>query len=266
MATKPTAAKPGTARERTRERQRQIQKFLFRLQEPPTPQRWERTTDGIHWEPCAPPVDPPPNEIDIVGAVDDQLRVGARHTTDADEFVLECSSEWHFARFTGDGATMASLVYSVAFHLAGKDGTLFVSVPNLARYLNAKEYPVRKAAELLVLSGFFQRSGASGDDDGGTRAYRPVPHSEWAKSHPGMCCHRFKMHGCDPDAALGRAMYAATDGRFKFYGNVLKGWRKLGFTDTELAEHCRAFWQADQRRHGFRTRFAAYLRTVKGQQ
>src|SRR5579859_5224818 len=68
----------------------------------------------------------------LAAAVEDALRTGLKQTNKEQEeengFRLHCNAEYHFARFTGDGATVAPLLYSISFHLAGDSKNFFISM------------------------------------------------------------------------------------------------------------------------------------------
>jgi hypothetical protein len=40
---------------------------------------------------------------------------------------IECCAEFHFARFTGKGSTLAETLYHISFHLAKKSRSFFVN-------------------------------------------------------------------------------------------------------------------------------------------
>jgi hypothetical protein len=185
-------------------------------------------------------------------------RAGLRCVPEDEVAPYHCSSEWHFARFTGDGASLAPLVYGVMFHLASKSGDAFPSVQKLGRYLNVNDDYLYAAAGVLVIAGWLE---VLESEQGKTVHYRPVGHEEWAKKHPGFCIHKDELPYHDMDE-LGRALYGILGGE-KYHPNVLKGLRNTGVTDAGIKLAAVQFMKTDHGNGGGkdrRKRFQAYLR------
>jgi hypothetical protein len=190
------------------------------------------------------------------------LRTGIRQVPEGEVAPYHCSSEWHFARFTGDGATLAPLVYGVMFHLASKSEDAFPSIQKLGRYFNVNDDYLYAAARVLVLSGWLE---VLESERGKTVHYRPVGHQEWAGKHPGFCVHKDELYFSMGDE-LGRALYGILGGE-KYHPNVLKGLRNTGATDAAIKLAAVQFMKTD-RGNGEgkdrRKRFQAYLREHAG--
>jgi hypothetical protein len=197
----------------------------------------------------------------LAGAVDDMLRTGLRQVDPDEEMALECGSEYHMARFSGPGATLAPLLYSVSMRVGGKSGDFFPSLKKMGRYLNVTDDDaLYGAASLLEASGFWERIEAP---LGKPVKYRPVPHSEWELNHPGFCTRKTEFPFRDDDtlAKLGTALYGVLGE--EFFPNVLKGWRKFG-TDEQLVEYAKEFLVQDAGQENGaarRIRFGQYLRS-----
>lgn len=186
----------------------------------------------------------------LAAAVEDALRTGLKQTDkereEEKEFRLHCNAEYHFARFTGEGATLAPLLYGISFHLAGTSKNFFISMQEIARFLEVKEDALYSAAHLLVASGFWevleQRKGNSS-------RYRPIGHEEWAARNRGRYCTVKCEHphrDDTPQHELGRKLFAITGE--KFWDSAVERWRKLG-TDEQLEQWAREF-MADENGNG----------------
>lgn len=171
-----------------------------------------------------------------------------------------CSSEWHFARFTGKGAYHAHLIYTTSLHLSKKSGVFFASIPRLATYLGCDERSVRKAIKLLLDTGFLIKLA---EEPGKSVRYKPVHHRDWAVSHPGCCAEKLEMPSWFGDGdPLGRALYAASGGNFKTYPNFLKGMRNIGHDDAAILRFWGEFLLVD-RPAGPRWHDGVYARFMK---
>jgi hypothetical protein len=123
-------------------------------------------------------------------AIDDLHRTGLKRVNPENEdSAFHCSAEWHFARFTGDGSSLAPLVYNIVFRIAGESGNFAASIAKVAKYLGVNKRYVFDAANLLVTAGFFEVIEA---EQGKATQYRPVSHSDWAKKRPGYCTKKIE--------------------------------------------------------------------------
>lgn len=182
----------------------------------------------------------------LAAAVEDALRTGLKQTDkekeEEKEFRLHCNAEYHFARFTGDGATLAPLLYGISFHLAGTSKNFFISMQEIARFLEVQEDALYSAAHLLVASGFWQ---VLEQRKGGSSRYRPIGHEEWAARNRGRYCTVKCEHPNRDDVpqhVLGRKLFAITGE--KFWDSAVERWRKLG-TDEQLEQWAREFMADD---------------------
>ncbi len=171
---------------------------------------------------------------------------------------LYCSAEWHLVRM---GSELACAIYSLALRLSQETGRFSVSIPTLAAYFGVDERAVRKAIQTLVAEGFFTELTA---EPGKSKTYQAASHKDWAESHPAKCAEKLDFPWSKGDP-LGRALYAACDGRTKFfYPNVLAGMRKIGHSDEQIVAHWKAFLLADkpegERWKRVIKRFMEYLR------
>ncbi|HTC46124.1 MAG TPA: hypothetical protein VK722_02290 [Candidatus Aquilonibacter sp.] len=191
-------------------------------------------------------------------AIRDQERGGLKRINpDNEDSPFHCSAEWHFARFTGDGASLAPLVYGIAFHIAGDSGNFAASVVRIAKYLNAKEDYVYSAVNLLVLTGFFQVIEA---EKGKPTQYRVVGHKQWAETHPGYCTKKIEKLFPDEDP-LGKKLFGILGGE-EYFPNLLKGLRNTGATDEQIEQAGKLFMEHDKGNgsRGRRKRFQDQLR------
>lgn len=147
-----------------------------------------------------------------------------------------CSSEWHLARLK---AKHAALIYSFAFHLAGKTGVFYASIPRLAEHFAADERSIRKAVRALAELGLFEKLPTA---PGAPVRYRPVPHTEWAKNHPGQCTEKCPTTW-DSEAkdTLGMELHAISGGQYTTHAHFLKAMRKTEHSDAAIREHFRTF-------------------------
>jgi hypothetical protein len=163
---------------------------------------------------------------------------------DEPAYPLECSAEFHFARFTGMGATLAPLVYGVMMHVAKTDGVWWMSMQKLARYLGQnRDEVIYAAVDLLVKAGFLK---VAKRELGAATHYEVVGHKEWAAKYPGYCIckeEKFPWPSDSDEAPLGVKLYAITG--MKYFENVLKGWRKTGLTDEEICACMKRFIRTD---------------------
>jgi hypothetical protein len=191
-------------------------------------------------------------------AIDDLNRTGLRRVNpDNQDSPFHCSAEWHFARFTGDGASLAPLVYNVVFRIAGDSGNFAASAAKIAQYLNVNVRYVFDAANLLVASGFFQVIEA---EQGKPTKYKPVGHAEWVEKHPGYCTKKIEKLFPDEDE-LGKKLYGILGGE-KYFPNLLKGLRNTGATDEQIEQAGKDFMERDKGNgsRGRRKRFQDHLR------
>jgi hypothetical protein len=194
----------------------------------------------------------------LLRGIDDLLRTGLRTIkADDEDSPLHCSSEYHFARMSGEGSTLVPLLYAVSFHLAGESKSFRLSMQKLRSYLNVKKDDyIYAAAYLLVASGFWEKIEA---ERGKPVMYRPVGHSEWAQKHPGFCTSMIKLPYSDGDE-LGRVLHGILGE--KYFDNVLQGLRNTGATDEQIKEAARKFIVEDRNRGSGkerRKRFQKYL-------
>lgn len=201
--------------------------------------------------------------------VHDAIHTGERTVDpDKEDSPIHCCAEWHFARFSGPGATLVPLLYQISFHLAHESGNFFLSGQKVARYLGAKPANIYAAAHLLVASGFWKKIEA---ELGKVVKYSPVGHQAWAEMHPGRCTQKLEMNFTQDDeelAALGRNLYAIMGGE-QFFPHVLLGIRKAadGYSDQQICELAKQFMDSDNGKgdgKARRKRFVAFLRTLDG--
>jgi len=199
----------------------------------------------------------------LLRAIEDVQLTGLRKIDrNEEDSPMECNAEWHFARFNDKGASLAPLIYSIAFHLAKESGEFFVSAQKLARFLhvNGDKY-IYAAIHLLVASGFFEVIEA---EVGKSVKYRPVGHKEWAQRHPGYCTAMQQPEHFKGGDELGRQLYGIMGGEHFFEG-VLKGFRKSGLSDEEICDHAKIFMQDDRNKGSGkerRKRFGEYLKPI----
>ena len=177
---------------------------------------------------------------------------------DEQDSPIECSAEYHFARFTGDGATIAPLIYQIAFRLAKKSETFNLSAKKLAAYLDVNAEYVYKALRLLVDAGFLRRIEKKA---GRPTLYRPISHRDWQPEHPNCCTAMIKLPYSEGDQ-LGRQLHGILGGE-TFFPNVLTGFRKSGLSDAEICDHAKQFLQEDKGKGSGkerRKRFGEYLK------
>jgi hypothetical protein len=192
-------------------------------------------------------------------AIDDLNRTGLRRVNpENQDSPFHCSAEWHFARFTGDGSSLAPLVYNIVFRIAGESGNFAASAEKIAKYLNVNVRYVYDAANLLVAAGFFQVIEA---EQGKPSQYRPVGHKEWADKHPGYCTTKIEKLFPDEDE-LGKKLFGILGGE-KYFPNTLKGLRNTGATDEQIEQSGKDFMMQDKGNgsKGRRKRFQDYLRS-----
>jgi hypothetical protein len=178
---------------------------------------------------------------------------------------FHCSAEWHFARLQGKGRFFAATLYSFAFHLSKSTGSFFASIPRMAEYFGVDERTVRKALHALEQTGFFELLAKP---RGRPRQYRVVGHKEWASLRPGVCPQKEQTPWEDePKDELGKMLYAISAGRFRPYPNFLKGMRRTGHSDLEIARHFRGFMKTYRPKNmriyamGLCKQFMSYLRS-----
>lgn len=194
----------------------------------------------------------------LLQAIDALLRTGLRTVNpDNEDAPIECCAEYHFARMSGVGATLAPLLYFISFRLAKESGNFHLSLQKLQRFLNVqKDDYMYAAAYLLAASGFWEVIEAP---LGEPVRYRPIGHEEWARKHPGFCTSRLKLAYSDGDE-LGRALYGILGE--EYFDNVLKGLRNTGASDEQIKEAAKQFMAEDKNRgvgRERRKRFQEYL-------
>jgi hypothetical protein len=171
---------------------------------------------------------------------------------------FHCSAEWHFAQFTGRGASHAVLIHSLALHVAGKSGVFAASVPTLAAYFKADERSIRKALHMLEASGFVELIS---QHPGESVKYRPIRHRDWEATHPGRCTAKAVVAEGD---TLGVELHAISGGRFKPYPNLVKAMRKTGHSAEQIKQHFRTFATQEnpvgRKWTGFAGHFLKYLK------
>jgi len=178
----------------------------------------------------------------VGGPAEIKKRTGLRPIgEDEPSYSLECSAEFHFARFTGAGAKLAPLVYGVMMHVAKTDGEWWMSMQKLARYLGTENNDdiLYAAVDLLVKAGFLETIKP---ETGRPTRYAVVGHKDWAEKYPGYCIRKeesFPWPNESDVAALGVKLYAITG--MKYFENVLVGWRKIGLPDEEICDHMKRF-------------------------
>jgi hypothetical protein len=200
----------------------------------------------------------------MLDAIHEAVRTGLRtiDPDDPDEMMpLYCSAEYHFARFTGPGSSLAVLLYNLSLRLSKESGYFQASMQDIARYLNVIEDKyIYAAVRLLVASGFWQVVEA---ERGKAAKYHPVHHTEWSQRHPGFCCVKYEFPHKDQTelAQLGAILHGILGE--KFFTNVLKGWLKLAGHPDAVVKHAKEFMLQDAG-HGAgkerRKRFSQYLR------
>lgn len=177
---------------------------------------------------------------------------------------IECSSDYHFARFTGDGAAVAPLLYARAMCIAGESGNFFVSLEGLEGYLNCDRHVLGNAARLLTFSRFFRRNEGR---KGKPTSYTPISHAEWTKTNGGIYCvkkQQFPWRNDSELAAFGTRLYGITNE--KWFDNVLKGIINAGQGAgiDAICEAAKEFMVSDADRHTIgrsrRKRLQSYLK------
>jgi hypothetical protein len=164
----------------------------------------------------------------LLDAIHEAARTGLRtiDPDDPDEMMpLKCSAEYHFARFTGPGSSLAVLLYNISLRLSKNSGYFQLSMQDSKRYLNVQEDKyIYAAVRLLVAAGFWQVLEA---ERGKPVKYHPINHTEWSQRHPGFCCVKYEFPHKDESEIyeLGARLYGILGE--KFFVNVLKGWLKL---------------------------------------
>ena len=114
-------------------------------------------------------------------AIADLHSTGLRHIDgEKEDSPLHCSAEWHFARFKGDGASLAPLLYALSFKVAHESENFEVSGQKLAKYFNVDDKYLYSAIHLLVASWFWIPTEVA---KGKPTKYRPISHKEWEKKH-----------------------------------------------------------------------------------
>jgi hypothetical protein len=201
-----------------------------------------------------------------IAVVDDKARIGRVRISEDEVSPLYCSAEWHIARFKGAGVFYCYPIYSLAFRLSQNSGRFTPSIPTLAKYLKADEKVIRGAIHLLTLAGLFVMLEAA---EGKSVAYRPVPHEEWAESHPGYCINKDELPAYMRGDALGRDMHAVSGGRYKTFSNYLKAFRKVVNDDAAILDHWRRYVElhdlaGQSWKKGVTRRFLEFLRTETG--
>lgn len=175
-----------------------------------------------------------------------------------------CSAEWHFARLTGKGATLAAIIYSHSLRLSKKSSVFSASVPRLAAYFGVDERTVRKAIRALVALGFFE---IARQEAGVSVNYRPVHHRDWSVKYPGRCTEKLEMPWADEQQdTLGPELHAISGHRFTVFPNFIKAMRKTGHSDASIRGHFRTYVQqtlptGKQWRNGFAGHFIQFLKT-----
>lgn len=196
----------------------------------------------------------------VIDDVDAMLRTGIRHLADdtEEEYFAQCSAEWHFSRFVGDGADLAVAVYNLAMRIAGHDGGVFFpSIKNLARYFDKSTHQVSEALHLLADAQFFERP--KDQRPGETVRYVVVSHKTWAGRHPGCCCRKAELPDYMMGDPLGRTMYGISGGKMRFFPEWLTSARKYTddagilaafqtFADAEMAPGGKDFREAPFKR------------------
>lgn len=191
-------------------------------------------------------------------AIHDQSRTGLRKVNpENQDSPFHCSAEWHFARFTGDGAALAPLVYNMMFHVAGESGNFAASAVKIAKYLNVTDRYVYDAVGVLVAAGFLQ---VIEEELGKPTQYRPIAHKEWAEKHPGFCTKKIEKLFPDEDP-LGPKLFGILGGE-KYFPNLLKGLRNTGATDEQIEQSAKDFMEHDKGNgsRSRRKRFQDHLR------
>ncbi len=200
-------------------------------------------------------------------AVWDAMRAGIRTTDkqaeEAQGYRLNCCAEYHFARMSGDGASLVPLLYNISFHLAGDSQNFHLPVRHVAKFLDTSEDYVYAAANLLVVSGFWEVIERR---DGRATMYRPVGHKEWAEKRGAKYCTvkaEFPFKDETESAKLGAKLFGIT-GEGNFYDDVLTGWLKLG-TSEQLQEWAIEFMKTDaDKGKGRKKRLADFFKQKAG--
>ncbi len=79
------------------------------------------------------------------------------------------------------------------------------------------------------------RRARSSNETFKSKNYRIVKHEEWAAKHKDKCYLAEPMTwDKDPKDALALALYRESQGKVKWYPNILKGLRSTGLIDSEI--------------------------------
>jgi hypothetical protein len=169
---------------------------------------------------------------------------------------LYCSAERHL--WKGGGIPLA--IYGKLYALsADNQGKVFCKIQSLTDFLGCSYDAAWISFKKLVVNGWLERTDTppstiyqmrASEFDGKT--YRIISHKEWAERHPGACVEVLQMPWSSETAdPLARRLYAASDGKTKWYRNMLAGLRKTGLSDDQILEEWRSFlagWRAQGKR------------------
>jgi len=162
-----------------------------------------------------------------------------------EDSAIYCNEQYHFARFQGSGSSLVPLLYAISLHVAGIDGTFFLSMTKLRRFLNVtNDHLVYDAASLLRRSGFWRLIETI---DGKPTKYRPLTHKQWHEKYGEplkLCPQKCADVPFRIDDKLGTKLYAILGGE-TYHPNVLKGLRNTGASDERIMELATQFIAAD---------------------
>lgn len=173
---------------------------------------------------------------------------------------IQCSAEWHISRFESE---IALAIYNLALKIS-KHGRFHASAATLAEYFDADIRTSYRALDELEQNGWFVRISA---EPGKSKIYKPIKHSEWAKTRAGECRKMPEPLFFSDGDPLGRALYAASGGRMKFFPNYLKCLRKYDMPTEDLVECLQALieWEkpaGKQWRQRFFQKYHAAVRAL----
>ena len=153
-----------------------------------------------------------------------------------------CSAEWHLIRLRDTNARkapFAAILYPFAYRISNESGRFYCSAVRIAQHFEVSTWTVLRAMEALTLGGFFE---IISKEPFQPTLYHVVPHSDWAKSHPGYCAVKETFPWSDEkDDKLGVRLSNVGGGRIMYAPYMLKALRKTGLNDDEIVERFELF-------------------------
>jgi hypothetical protein len=157
---------------------------------------------------------------------------------------FHCSVEWHLQQMD---SRLACPLYTWGRRLSANSTNFFPSVESIASYFDCNRATVFRALQELVWCGWAE---IVRKDPGKPVVYRLIDHEDWALTYPDCCTEKDTMPWEGQGDPLGKALYAASGGRAKFFQRQMKGLRCFGFTDERISAEFQIFLDRNPQKGG----------------